>query len=101
MFAPDAPDAAWLAKSSDNEWIAITHDKRIRYKPNELAAVIEHKAALLVIVGNAPLADLAANFVAMKDKVIAFVAGQERPFIEGLSSEPGRIEEEPKSDRTD
>lgn len=81
VFAADTPDTQWLAAVSNQGWVAITHDKRIRYKPNELAAVIEHKAALLVIVGNAPLAELAENFVAMKDKVLDFVASQDRPFI--------------------
>lgn len=66
---------------SKNEWVAITHDKRIRYKPNELAAVIEHRAAVLVIVGDAPLAELAANFVAMREKVIDFITAQDRPYI--------------------
>ena len=32
-------------------WVAVTHDQPIRYKPNELAAVTAHKAALLVVVG--------------------------------------------------
>lgn len=26
-------------------WGAVTHDRRIRYKPNELAAVLEHQVA--------------------------------------------------------
>lgn len=37
-----------------------THDGRIRYKPNELAAVVEHRVALLVMIGHAPYAKLAA-----------------------------------------
>ena len=39
-FAPDCPDSDWLAAVSAKGWIALTHDKRIRYKPNELAAVV-------------------------------------------------------------
>ena len=78
---PSTPDREWLAQVSAKDWVAVTHDKRIRYKPNELAAVVEHRAALLVVIGDAPHAELAASFVAIKDKVIAFVAAHERPFI--------------------
>jgi len=46
-----------------NAWIALTHDHRIRYKPNERATVMRYGAALLAIVGKAPFADLARAFV--------------------------------------
>ena len=55
-FAPDCPDSDWLAAVSAKGWVALTHDKRIRYKPNELAAVVDHKVALLVVVGEDRLA---------------------------------------------
>jgi hypothetical protein len=34
--------------------VALTHDSRIRYVPNELAAVRQHKVQLVVLVGQAP-----------------------------------------------
>lgn len=80
-FAPTAGDEEWLELTAKKKWVAITHDSRIRYKPNELAAVIAHKAALLVVVGAAPFPELAHNFVATLPRVFAFVAGHERPFI--------------------
>lgn len=33
-FAPDCPDDEWLRDVASHGWIAITHDRRIRYKPN-------------------------------------------------------------------
>lgn len=80
-FAPDCPDSEWLASVSGKGWIALTHDKRIRYKPNELAAVIEHKAALLVVVGSAPFPELASAFVRTLPRVVAFIDAHERPYI--------------------
>ena len=53
-FAPNTPDEDWLAEVGKRGWIALTHDRRIRYKPNERDAVMRHRVALLVIVGNAP-----------------------------------------------
>lgn len=81
LFAPDTADTEWLAEVAKNGWVAITRDKRIRYKPNELAAVVQHKAALLVVVGEAPHAVLAANLVAIKEKILRFIAVEEPPFI--------------------
>lgn len=80
-FRPDATDEEWLAETARRGWVAVTHDRRIRYKPNELAAVIRHNAALLVVIGAAPYSDLARSFVATVPKIVAFLETQARPFI--------------------
>lgn len=40
-FAPDTPDEEWLAAVGARGWIVLTHDRRIRYKPNERDAVMD------------------------------------------------------------
>ena len=80
-FRPDCPDEEWLAEVGKREWVALTHDARIRYKPNERAAVIRHRVRLLVIVGKAPLPDLAASFVATRSQIKAFLEGTAAPII--------------------
>ena len=80
-FTHNCPDDTWLGQVSAKGWVAVTHDSRIRYKPNELAAVVAHKAALLVVVGAAPSAALARAFVATSPKILTFVVEQVRPFI--------------------
>ncbi|MEX2271823.1 MAG: hypothetical protein WD690_10150 [Vicinamibacterales bacterium] len=62
-FPPDCPDERWLDEVAARGWVAITHDARIRYKPNELAAVVRHRVTLLVVVGKAPHLELARSFV--------------------------------------
>ena len=62
-------------------WVAITHDARIRYKPNELAAVLRHGVILLVVVGKAPFADLARNFVVTAPKILRFLERHKPPLI--------------------
>jgi hypothetical protein len=54
LFPPDCPDDIWLEACGREGWIAISHDTRIRYKPNELAAVVHHGVRLLVVIGKAP-----------------------------------------------
>ena len=80
-FPPECPDEDWLAEVGRREWVAVTHDARIRYKPNELEAVVRYRARLLVVVGKAPLPDLAASFVATRSRIEAFLEGASAPMI--------------------
>lgn len=80
-FQPDCPDDVWLKEVAAKGWVALTHDARIRYKPNELAAVVHHKATLLVVVGKATNAALAQNFVNTLPLVWAFLAVHKPPCI--------------------
>jgi len=102
-FPPDARDEDWLATIGTRGWIALTHDRRIRYKPNELAAVVRHRVALLVLVGRAPYPTLATAFVATLPRIESFLARHEAPFIAKVlqpspaelrlnPSAPGRVE---------
>jgi hypothetical protein len=80
-FAHDTPDELWLAEIGKRGWIALTHDRRIRYKPNERDAVVRHGVALLVIVGNAPFPELAHAFIATIPRIEQFLASHQAPFI--------------------
>jgi hypothetical protein len=80
-FIHNAPDAEWLAEISRRGWIALTHNLRIRYIPNELQAVIDHRASLLVMVGQAPFPELALTFVVMLPRIERFLKQHDPPFI--------------------
>jgi PIN like domain len=97
-FAADCPDDEWLREVATHGWIALTHDTRILYKPNELAAVVEHKLTLLVIVGNAPYADLARSFVATLPRVLDFLAEHRPPVIGKVyRPPPAELDKNPNS----
>jgi hypothetical protein len=81
LFPPTGSDEEWLEHCGRRGRIAITHNERIRYTPNELAAVVQHRVALLVVVGKVPLADLAGNFVATLPAIEAFLDGHNPPYI--------------------
>jgi hypothetical protein len=102
-FPPNSPDTTWLSQVSKRGWVALTHDRRIRYKPNELAAVVQHQAALLVVVGQASHLDLARSFIRTVPRILVFLGRHERPLIAkvyrpspaelmGNPAAPGRIE---------
>ncbi len=81
LFAPTTTDEEWLQYVGERGRVAITHNARIRYMPNELEAVVRHRVALLVVVGKVPLKELAANFVATITPISAFLASHQAPFI--------------------
>lgn len=80
-FVHNASDEEWLSEVGRQGWIALTHNRRIRYVPNERQAVIDHHVSLLVMVGHAPLPDLAHSFVATLPRIERFLQRQEPPFI--------------------
>ena len=102
-FRHDASDEEWLREIGRRRWIALTHDGRIRYKPNELATVMQHGVALLVVVGHAPYPELAQAFVATTPRILNFIERHEPPYIATVyrpspgdiakdHAAPGRIE---------
>ncbi len=78
---PDCPDETWLRAIGERGWVAITHNSRIRYTPNERWAVMAHLVPLLVVVGKARYADLARGFVATLPRIEAFLDAHAPPFI--------------------
>lgn len=101
LFPPDCPDDRWLEYVGRSGRIAVTHDRRIRYKPNELAAVRRHGARLLVVVGKAPLVELARNFIATLPRIAAFLDRNEPPFIAKVyRPSPSELESDPSAPGT-
>ena len=81
LFAPVGTDEEWLEYCGNSYRVAVTHNERIRYTPNELAAVERYSVALLVVIGKAPFPTLALNFVRTLPKIEVFLNAQKPPFI--------------------
>lgn len=82
-FQHNSEDPEWLLGVGQRGWIALTHDKRIRYKPNECAAVMRAGLGLFVLVGNGHPA-LADNVINSVERLARFVERTPRPFIAKL-----------------
>lgn len=102
-FSPRTRDEEWLAEVGRRGWVAISHDRRIRYKPNEHKAVRDHGVALLVVIGDTAFENLAHSFVATRHRIERFITQHAPPYIakvyrgqEPMESAdtppPGRIE---------
>lgn len=103
LFTEDGSDEQWLEHCGRKDRIAISHNSRIRYVPNELAAVLRFKVKLVIVVGQASTSELARNFVNTERRIDDFVAAHAAPFIAKLyrpspaeslisAAAPGRVE---------
>lgn len=103
LFQPGGSDEEWLEHCGTKGRIAVSHNSRIRYVPNELEAVKRFKVPLLILVGQATTAELAHNFVRTLPRIEAFLEDRSPPFIGKVyratpaelaksSAAPGRVE---------
>ena len=81
LFPPDGSDEAWLEHCGKNGRVAISHNSRIRYVPNELAAVKRFAVPLFIVIGKVPTAELARNFVRTLPRIEAMLDERKPPFI--------------------
>ncbi len=103
LFRPEGSDEEWLEHCGTKGRIAVSHNSRIRYVPNELEAVKRFKVPLLILVGQATTAELAFNFVRTLPRIETFLEGRSPPFIGKVyraspaelaksAAAPGRVE---------
>ena len=61
-------DTQWIQDAAERGWPILMKDKRIRYRPAEIDAVVRHKARCFVITrGDLTSAETADRFLASKD----------------------------------
>jgi len=103
LFRPEGSDEEWLEHCGTKGRIAVSHNSRIRYVPNELEAVKRFKVPLLILVGQATTAELAFNFLRTLPRIETFLEGCSPPFIGKVyratpaelaksAAAPGRVE---------
>lgn len=81
-FAPNARDVDFLpVVGQHRDWIALTHDSRQRYNPDERDAVMRSGVALFIHVGQLKHSELAASFVMAAPRLIRFRDKYDPPFI--------------------
>jgi len=81
-FLQDAKDEVWLPEVGKRGWVVLTKDDRIRYRPTELAAVIDAHVALFALAsGNLNGEEMAQAFVAALPRMTRVLAKYRPPFI--------------------
>ena len=87
-FTDSTPDDVWLPAVGRKGWLAISKDKRIRYRQNELNAVMRAGVGLFLVVGRAHQSTLADNFVACIPKIERFLKKNNPPFVAKVYQPP-------------
>jgi hypothetical protein len=77
-----APDEVWLSHCGKHSYLALTRDQRIRYRPLEKQALIEHGVACFTFTqGQAMATQSATRIVELALRMVAIAASQPRPFV--------------------
>ena len=85
-FERDAEDQMWLAKVGEKNWVVLTKDKRLRYRPLEKAALQSSGARVFILVaGNLRGAEIAEVFVTALPRICRVLHQQPGPFIASVT----------------
>lgn len=81
-FRRDEEDRVWLAAVGQQNWVVLTKDQRLRYRPLEIAALRASGARVFVLVaGNLRGSEIAWVFVAALPAICRILYAQEGPFV--------------------
>lgn len=81
-FDQDTEDTIWLSAVAKENWIVLTKDERIRYRPLELKALESSQLRTFIMVcGNVRGIDTAAILLKAMPRVLDIVNTQKGPFI--------------------
>lgn len=88
-FPSGTPDVDWLSAIAERQWIAITRDKRLRYRPNEIATIRAARAKVIIATtsGNLSSVELAKLLVGGFKKIDNFVRKQRGPFVATMAKD--------------
>lgn len=82
LFASNALDEEWLERAGREQWIALTKDRKIRYRENEKIAVQTHKVLLFVLVArDCTGSEMAGIIREAAPGMVRFQQRQEPPYI--------------------
>ena len=91
-FEQDTPDEVWLPSVASRDWIALTHNKRIRYSSLETEILMAAGLRTFVLVGGGPHQKLGEGFVRSLRMVHRFLDRHIGPFIAKVYCNSGKVE---------
>lgn len=78
----NATDEQWLELVGKNNWVAVTKDRRIRYRSLEMHALLESGVRTFLILGKDKSAEeMARQFLRASNKINQILTQNEGPFI--------------------
>lgn len=81
-FTPDnVPDREWLRFVGSKGWIALSHNKYIRYERDELDDLMNFGVKAFFIIGKGPHSAYADAILRNIEKIKRLVQEQSEPFV--------------------
>jgi len=71
-------DSVWLRFVAENDWVAVTHDTKIR--AHHRAIIAANSAKVLIIVGSRTVPEHAANFLVTYPRIERFIRNRKGPY---------------------
>lgn len=79
-FPHDVPDQEWLARAGREGWLVITHDRKIRTRPGERRAIIEHGVGCFILTYRQDL---------KKEEILALISSNRRSLFPVTNQDKG------------
>jgi hypothetical protein len=79
---PTTDDSVWLRLVAERNWVAVTHDKKIRSQHRQIIAA--YRARVIIAVGNRSMAEHAANFIVTYARIERFLRHHAGPYTAKL-----------------
>jgi predicted nuclease of predicted toxin-antitoxin system len=85
-FARDEEDRVWLKTVGERGWVVLTKDKRLRYRPLEIAALrASHARVFVLTAGNLRGVEIASVFLAALPRICKVLHSLAGPFVAHVS----------------
>ncbi len=100
-FGPLTPDVEWLEEVGRKGWVALSHNKQIRYNSEERDMVMRARVPLFLLIGKHSHPVLAQNLIQTIPKLLRFLGTHRPPFIARIyraredlffAGAPGRVQ---------
>lgn len=79
--SPETPDPTWIEFVGKQRWIAITHDRTIRYTSEAVDALMEAGTKTFVLIGKHAHPKLAESFLRALPQIKRLIKKHDEPFI--------------------
>ena len=85
-FSHNTREPTWLREAGENSWLVVTRDNKIRTRPGERAAIIQHKVGCFCFTQKQPITrwGYLKLFALSLDEMEGIFSRTERPFIYGI-----------------
>ena len=89
LFPDGTKDPVWLRRVGENEWLALTRDGNIRYRPGEKQAILDHSVGCFIFTYKNTMKREEIVQLVLKhiDKIEKAFKAAPRPFIYTIATD--------------